>query len=185
MGEIVMSDKERRRLGVIVRVESGDLKLSDASEILGVSYRQVKRIRKRYREEGDIGLVHKSRGQESNRGYKDALKAFALNLYRQRYPDFGPTLFSEKLLEEHGTGVDHETLRQWLMKEGLWLKSRNRSKHRSWRQRKAHFGELVQMDGSHHRWFEDRREKCCLMVMVDDATGKTISLMSEEETTAS
>jgi len=185
MGDICMSDKERRRLGVMVMVESGDLKLTDAFEMLGVSYRQVKRIRKRYLEEGDIGLVHRSRGRESNRGYKEDNKAFVLDLYRQRYPDFGPTLFSEKLSEDHGIGIDHETLRQWLLKEGLWVKSRKRSKHRSWRQRRAHFGELVQLDGSHHDWFEERREKCCLMVMVDDATGRTMALMSEEETTAS
>lgn len=185
MGNIRMSEKERRRLGVMARVESGDLKLSDASEMLRVSYRQMKRIRNRYREEGDIGLIHKSRGRESNRGYKEDLKSFVIELYRQRYPDFGPTLFSEKLLEVHGIGIDHETLRQWLIKKGLWVKSRKKSKHRSWRQRRAHFGELVQMDGSHHGWFEERREKCCLMVMVDDATGRTMALMSEEETTAS
>ena len=111
MGDICMSDKERRRLGVMVMVESGDLKLTDASEMLGVSYRQVKRIRKRYLEEGDIGLVHRSRGQASNRGYKKDNKAFVLDLYRQRYPDFGPTLFSEKLSEDQGIGIDHETLR--------------------------------------------------------------------------
>ena len=110
----------------------------------------MKRTRKRYPKEGDIGLVHRSRGRESNRGYKEDNKAFVLDLYRQRYPDFGPTLFSEKLSEDQGIGIDHETLRQWLLKEGLWVKSRKRPKHRSWRQRRAHFGELVRLDGSHY-----------------------------------
>jgi len=165
MGDIRMSDKERRRLGVMVRVGFGDLKLKDASKILGISYRQTKRIRKRHLEEGDIGLVHRSRGRESGRGYKEDLRSFVFDLYRERYSGFGPTLFSEKLQEDHGADIDHETLRQWLLKEGLWVKSRKRPKHRSWRQRRAHFGELVQLDGSHHGWFEERGEKCCLMVM--------------------
>ena len=94
-------------------------------------------------------------------------------------------MFSKKLSEDQGIGIDHETLRQWLLKEGLWGKSRKRPKHRSWRQRRTNFGELVQLDGSHHDWFEKRGEQCCLMVMVDDATGRTMALMSEEETTAS
>ena len=184
MGDIRMSDKERKRLGVMVRVETAELRLIDASEILGISYRHVKRVRKRYREEGDIGLVHRSRGRESNRGIEKGLWAYVSDLYRNRYSGFGPTLFSEKLEECHGIRLDHETLRRHLMEEGLWVKARKRPKHRRWRQRKEHFGELVQMDGSFHDWF-GIGVSFCLMVMVDDATGRTMALMSKEETTDS
>jgi len=106
-----------------------------------------------------------------------------LALYREQYWDFRPTLAAEKLVERDGYEVDHETLRQWLLAAGLWQRQRKRPKHREWRERKAHFGELVQMDGSHHRWFNGQGDEACLMDMVDDATGKTLSLMSEEETT--
>ena len=110
-----------------------------------------------------------------------AFKAAVLARYQERYPNFGPTLAAEKLALE-GWVVDHDTLRGWLMKAGLWQKRRKRAKHRSWRERRAHFGELVQMDGSHHRWFEERAAKCCLMNMVDDAQGTTESSLDEEET---
>jgi hypothetical protein len=109
-------------------------------------------------------------------------KRAIVSLYKQRYPDFGPTLASEKLARD-GYRIDHETLRRLLIKEGLWHKRRSRPPHRSWRERRSHFGELVQMDGSHHDWFEGRRQPCCLMNMVDDATGTTLSLFDEEETT--
>jgi len=183
MGDIRMSYKERRRLVVMARVNGGEITMKEASDMLGISYRQVKRIRARYKREGDIGLVHRSRGRESNRGYDDAVREVVLKEYQEKYLGFGPTLFSEKLDECHGLEIGHEALRRWLIKGGLWQKQRKRSKHRKWRERKEHFGELVQMDGSHHEWFDDRGSKCCLMVMVDDATGHTMALMSEEETT--
>src|SRR5262249_51402809 len=102
--------------------------------------------------------------------------------YKARYEGFGPTLGSEKLEEEDGLKVDHETLRRWLIGEGLWAKHRRRGKHRSWRERKAHFGEMLQMDGSHHAWFEQRAEPCCLMNAADDATSVTMSLVDDQET---
>lgn len=182
MGDIRMSSKERKRLGVMVRVDAGELGLKDASRILGISYRHAKRVRKRYREEGDVGLVHRSKGRDSNRGIQEDTWSGVFGLYRGRYAGFGPTLFSEKLEEDHGVRIDHETLRRHLLEEGLWVKVRKGPKHRNWRQRKAHFGELVQIDGSFHDWFENG-EKNCLMVMVDDATGRSMSLMGKEETT--
>jgi hypothetical protein len=107
-----------------------------------------------------------------------------IELYRERYDGFGPVLFTEKLEAKHSIKVDHETVRRVLIKEGLWKAVRKRKKrHKAWRERRTHFGELVQMDGSHHQWFEDRGRKCCLMVMIDDATGIRMSLLSEEETT--
>ncbi len=176
-----MSQRERERLKLFERVKRHEISLREAAEICGLSYRQTRRLFKRYREVGDGGLVHQGRGRPSNRAHPAAFKARVLARYQERYPDFGPTLATEKLALE-GQMVDHETLRGWLIKAGLWQKRRQRSRHRSWRERRAHFGELVQLDGSHHRWFEERGAKCCLMNMVDDAQGTTLSLLAAEET---
>ena len=178
-----MSQKERSRLVVMSRVREKTMTIREASEMMGISYRQCRRIYKRYGKEGDKGLIHRNRGRPSNRRKAPGVKEIVLALYREQYWDFGPTLAAEKLVERDGYGVDHETLRRWLLAAGLWKRQRNRPKHRQWRERKAHFGELVQMDGSHHGWFNGQEDKDCLMDMVDDATGRTLSLMSEEETT--
>ena len=179
-----MSQRERSRLVMMSRVRDRKMTIREASEVLRISYRQGRRIYKRYAEEGDRGLIHRNRGQPSNRRKPLEVKEAVLRLYREQYWDFGPTLASEKLLEREGYEVDHETLRRWLKGAGLWKRQRRRPKHRQWREPKAHFGEMVQLDGSHHEWFEERGEKGCLMDMVDDATGKTLAIMSEEETTA-
>lgn len=176
-----MSSRERERLKLFERVKRSELSLRAAAAIGGLSYRQTRRLYKRYCEHGDRGLVHQGRGRSSNRARSAAFKATVLARYQERYPDFGPTLAAEKLALD-GQVVDHETLRGWLIKAGLWQKRRKRGKHRSWRERRAHFGELVQLDGSHHRWFEARGPKCCLMNMVDDAQGTTLSLLAAEET---
>ena len=182
-GALTMSQRERWRLVIMTRVREKTMTIREASEVMGVSYRQCRRIYKRYREEGDKGIIHRNRGRPSNRGKPHKLKGEVLALYRDQYLDFGPTLAAEKLEERDGYELDHETLRRWLLEAGLWKRQRKRAKHREWRERKAHFGELIQLDGSHHRWFEDRGEEECLMDMVDDATGKTLALLSEEETT--
>jgi len=178
-----MSKKERECLGVFQEVRKGKMRLTEAAEVLGKSYRQVRRNYKRYREEGDAGLIHRGRGKKSNRRYGEEIKQQVIERYRERYEGFGPTLAAEKL-EKEGHGIHRETLRRWLVGEGLWEKRRKRGKHRSWRKRRGHFGELVQMDGSPHDWFEGRRKECCLMNMVDDAAGVTLSNFEEEETTA-
>ena len=178
-----MSQKERKRLAVMSRVKEKGMTIREGSEVLGISYRQARRIYRRYLDGGDEGLIHRSRGRPSNRGKLPEMKEAVLSLYHERYWDFGPTLAAEKLLERDGYRVGHETLRRWLLDAGLWERHRKRPKHRQRRERKAHFGELVQIDGSHHDWFEDRGEKGCLMDMVDDATGITLSLISREETT--
>jgi len=180
-GHLLMSQKERERLKVFERVKHGELRQVEAGEICGLSYRQTRRQYQRYREFGDRGLVHRGRGRPSNRKYPSKFRSAVLARYQERYPDFGPTLAAEKLKLD-GYELDHETLRVWLLKAKLWRPRRKRSKHRSWRERRAHFGELVQLDGSHHRWFEQRGPKSCLMNMVDDATGSTMSLLAEEET---
>jgi transposase len=180
-GQLMMSRAERERLKVFERVKLGELNLKEAVDLIEPGYRQCRRLYKRYKELGDGGLVHRGRGRPSNRSPEEAFKERVLARYVERYPDFGPTLAAEKLMED-SLAVNHETLRRWLVKAGLWQKRRKRARHRSWRERRAHFGELVQLDGSHHEWFEKRGRKCCLMNMVDDATGVTLSRFSDEET---
>lgn len=179
------SQKQGGCISVLERVKKKQISLKEAALILQMSYRQCQRIYRRYGEEGNRGLIHRLIGRGSNRRIGSAIKGVVLERYKQRYPDFGPTLASEKLALD-GYEINHETLRQWLIREGLWHKRHKRTGHKSWRERKAHFGELVQMDGSIHKWFEDRvaGDYCCLMNMVDDATGITMSLFDYEETTA-
>jgi transposase len=181
-GHLKMSLKERTRITIFSRVKDMRMSIKEASELLGISYRQALRIWHRYCEEGDEGLVHRSRGKPSNRRKTLETRDAILSVYKEQYDEFGPTLAAEKLLERDGYLIDHETLRRWLLTEGLWKKRRKRPRHRKQRERKARFGELVQMDGSHHRWFGDGAQEC-LMSMVDDATGINMALMREEETT--
>ena len=178
-----MSRKERRRLVVLHQVETQAVTLKEASERMGVSYRQGKRIWKRWREEGESGLIHRSRGGTSNRRSDPALKREALRLCQEHYWDFGPTLAAEKLEERHALEVNRETLRRWLRGACLWAGRTAARRHRRRRPRREHFGELVQFDGSDHAWFEDRAPRCCLMVMVDDATGRSVARMAGQETT--
>jgi len=178
-----MSRKERRRLELCGRVQRGELTLAKAAELAGLSYRQARRVYRRYREESDRGLVHRLRGRPSNRQSEPAKREQALILYRERYHDFGPKLATEYLGREHQLMVGVETLRRWLIRDGLWQVKRKRSVHRRWRERKECKGEMLQMDGSHHDWFEGRREGACLMVMIDDATNFTYARFFEGETT--
>lgn len=181
-GHLLMSAKERCRKSVFDEVQRGRLTLSEASKKLGLGYRQCRRSYRRFREEGDAGLVHRSRGRPSNRRLPQKLRERAVKRYRERYEGFGPTLAAEKLAQE-GLVLDHETLRRLLMKEGLWSKRRKRRKHRQRRERKHHFGELLQLDGSHHAWFGNDHPRSCLMDVVDDATGRRLALLAPEETT--
>lgn len=177
-----MSQKERTRLGVMKQLKAKQLSLVAAGELLELSYRQAKRIWRRYQERGDAGLVHLGRGRASNRRKDEKMRERVLARYQERYADFGPTLAAEHLARE-GLAVDHETLRRWLLAKGWWTIQRRRQKHRQWRERKGCFGELVQMDGSHHDWFEGRRGPAVLMVMIDDATNRTYVEFAEQETT--
>jgi hypothetical protein len=168
---IMLRQRELRRLHVIEKVLEGAIKQVEGSEILCLSCRQIRRIVKRIRSEGEKGVIHKSRGRPSNRRIPDRVKDKVINLYRLKYKGFGPTLASEKLLERDGVRINDETLRTWLIGAGDWEKARKRKGHRQWRERKHHCGEMVQMDGSHHNWFEDRGPGCVLMGYIDDATG--------------
>ncbi len=181
-GYLIMSKKERLRFIVLDRVKQGQLSLKHAAIRLEVSYRQARRLLKRFGEYGSAGLVHRSRGRPSNRTKSPQLKQKVLTIYQELYDGFGPTLAAEKLLEDHELVLDHETLRRWLLEAGLWEKQRKRRKHRTWREPKEHFGEMVQMDGSHHNWFGENGAKACLMVMVDDATKTKLAVMGKQET---
>lgn len=184
METIAMSARERRRMTVMTRVTGGSLKLSVASEMMRVTYRQGKRILRRYREGGDAGLVHLGRGRRSNRRRPDAEQKRAVSLYNAKYPDFGPLLASEHLAADHRLIVDHETLRRWLVAAGSWRPRQKREVHRAARERRPRRGDLVQIDGSEHDWFEGRGKRLVLMVMVDDATNMTLARFYAGEDTA-
>jgi transposase len=182
-----MSRRELERVEVMGRVASKDLGVKDAAAILGLSYRQAKRVWRRYRERGAEGLKHANAGRESNRGKPRKLRRRVLSLIRRKYSGtegegFGPTLAAEHLGEEDGIAIDHETLRRWMLEAGLWSRRRKRKKHCQRRERKPHFGELVQLDGSFHDWLEERGPRGCVMNMVDDATSTTQARMGKEET---
>jgi len=180
---LLMSKKERQRKVEMERIVEGTMTIREVACRLGLSYRQCRRVHKRYREEGDVGLVHRNRGRPSARAKPLEFRESVVARYDERYDGFGPTLASEKLAEEDGYRVHPETLRRWLIAEGKWKRQRKRRKHRQRRERKEHFGELVQMDGSHHEWFGEDGKSCCVVEMVDDATGVRLVLMGEEETT--
>jgi transposase len=170
---IVMSIGEVRRLKAVESSIDGHVTQKTVAAILGLSERQVRRLVRAVRERGDRGIIHALRGRRSNRRISEEVRGRVLSLYQARYPDFGPTLATEKLLECEGIKISDETLRKWLIEEGFWKKRRKRSGFRQWRPRKACFGQMVQMDGSHHAWLEGRGPKLVLMAYIDDATNTT------------
>ena len=158
---IMASQEELRRLHVIRKVLERAMKQVRAAEILSLSCRQVRRLVKRVKGEGDRGIVHRSRGKPSNRRIDEKVKTRAIKFYQERYKGFGPTLAAEKLLEGQRIEVSEETLRGWLIESGDWKKSRKRRGHREWRERMEHCGEMVQMDGSHQiGWKAGGRRVC-------------------------
>jgi len=182
-----MSARELRRVEVLSRVKAGTLSLGSAATLLAVSYRQAKRLARRYRAEGAKGLKHRSAGGASNHARPTAEREHVLALVWEKYSGpvevrFGPTLAAEHLASEDGVTVHHDTLRRWMLTAGLWSRARKRAPHRQRRERKAHFGELVQLDGSFHLWYEARGPRGCLMNLVDDATGRTLARLGAEET---
>jgi hypothetical protein len=177
---ILMSLKELKRLPVLQNVVDKKLTQKEASDLLGLCVRQVRRILKRFGTEGEGSLVHRLRGKPSNQ--RNSHKDKILKLYQERYPDFGPTLACEKLLEIHRLRISDETLRLWLIQKGLRQVGKRR-KHRQWRPRKASFGQMIQVDGSHHDWFEGRGPKCVLMGFIDDATNHRFARFYEYEGT--
>ncbi|MBI3484924.1 MAG: ISNCY family transposase [Acidobacteria bacterium] len=170
-----MSMKELQRLHVIHQVMEKQVTQEKAGELLGLTDRQIRRISQRVRAVGDAGLAHRSRGKPSNRAIDGKTKARVLKVYGTTYADFGPTLAAEKLSEREGIPISDETLRRWLLEAGIDHFKRRKRPHRQWRERKAHRGELIQMDGSHHPWFEARGPACVLMAYIDDATGRVFA----------
>jgi hypothetical protein len=180
---IMLHQRELKRLHVIHRVLDEALKQVEAAEILSLSDRQIRRIIKKVRVEGDVGIIHESRGKPSNRRLPKKIKDKAIKFYREKLRGFGPTLASEKLSELEGIEINKDTLRKWLIETGDWEKVRKSMKHRQWRERKHHIGEMIQIDGSHHDWFEGRGPECVLMGYIDDATGKVYAKFYEYEGT--
>lgn len=181
-----MSSRELERVEVMGRVGSRDLKLSDAAVMLELSYRKTKRLCRRYRQVGSQGLKHGNAGRPSNRSKPLKLRRRVLNLIRKKYSGseqerFGPTLAAEHLAEEDGIVLNYHTLRLWMLQEGLLSRERKRKKHCQRRERKSHFGELVQLDGSFHDWLERRGPRGCLMDMADDATSRIEARVGKED----
>jgi len=174
---ITMSQKELHRLELIQRIRGRSLSVVEAAALLRLSRSQVHRLLQAYDLAGADGLVSKKRGRPSNRRHSEDFRNLVLDLVREHYLDFGPTLAAEKLLERHRIAVSKETLRQWMIEAGIWVSRRERKKRVFQpRGRRDCFGELVQIDGSHHWWFEGRGPKCALLVYIDDATGKLLHL---------
>jgi transposase len=183
-----MSAREAERVEVMRRVEQGMLTVRAAAGILAVSYRQAKRIWRRFQTGGAAAVVHRHVGRVSNRGRSADERARVLALIREKYSGdrftrFGPTLAAEHLASEDGITIDHETLRRWMLAAGLWQRRRHRSPYRQRRERRAHFGELVQLDGSQHPWLETRGPSGCALTLVDDATNRVLLQFAPQETT--
>lgn len=185
MGECLrMSHRERDRMVEFAGVSSGKQSLAEAARRLGLSYRQARRAFRRYRQDGDAGLLHRGRGRPSNRRVPEEVRQRGLELYRESLDGFGPTLAAEKL-GSWGVSVGVETLRRWLIAEGLWHAEGRAVRPRKARPRRKRFGEMLQLDGSFHDWFSrEDGSRDCLMVLIDDATNRRLSSLGEEETTA-
>jgi hypothetical protein len=181
-GRLPMGEKERIRSKVLEMVKQGKLTLKAGVKTMRVSYRQGIRLYCAYLREGDAGLIHGNHGRRSNNRTEERILKAALEAYRNRYSDFGPTFAAEKLYENEGIKISVNVLRRMLIETGDWKGRRRRSEYRSRRERKEHFGELIQFDGSHHKWFEDRGPSCCLITMIDDATNTRQSRFFEQET---
>ena len=182
-GALTLSTKEIDRLMLISQIEQEKISVLEASSLMELSQRQIYRILKRVKAEGAKGIIHKLRGRISNRGYPEELKEEIIKIYKKRYSDYGPTLFSEMLEEYHNISMNRETLRNWLRQRSITTSIRKKRPHRRKRERRSCYGELLQFDGSHHDWFESRGVECCLLNGVDDATGRVYLKFASSENT--
>ena len=176
MGWVIMSERELNRIEVLSQVDDGRLSVENGANMLDVTKRQMFRLLKRYRTEGAPAIRHKARGKAPNNKIHKAKRDYALALVNENYKDFGPTLAAEMLAEHHGFKVSRETLRKWMQEDGIWLSRKQRRTFHQPRQRRECFGELIQIDGSDHRWFEDRADPCTLLVFIGDATSMLMEL---------
>jgi hypothetical protein len=177
MTVVRMSERELTRLRVLIDLSDRRLTVDAASTLVGLGRRQVYRLRRAFATDGPTAVVSRKRGRPSNHRHGETYHRTVLALMREHYADFGPTLAAEKLAARHGLRVGVETLRQWMMADGLWEDRRHRlpSPHQP-RRRRDCVGELVQIDGSEHAWFEDRGAVCTLLAFVDDATSRLVML---------
>jgi DNA-binding Lrp family transcriptional regulator len=180
---ISMSQRERDVLKVMALVLNGKRSQAEAARRIGRSERQVRRLLKRLQANGDAGVIHRLRGRLSNNRIEDSVRQRAIKRCRTSYADFGPTLAAEKLLEDDQIHLSVETLRGWMLAEGLWQRKRHRDKHRQHRTRRACFGEMVQADASEHDWLDGRGPMLTLVGMIDDATDRVVLRFHESETT--
>lgn len=176
MGLIAMSERDLQRIEILSKVIADRMSVVSAAHVLDLSTRQVRRLLQRMRTGGAASIRHKAIGRPSNNRISDGVRDYAMTLVRERYADFGPTLATEKLTERDGFRVSRETVRGWMSEAGLWLSRKQRRTFHQPRLRREAYGELVQIDGSEHRWFEDRGPPCSLLVFVDDATGRLMQL---------
>ncbi|MFA5271712.1 MAG: ISNCY family transposase [Candidatus Omnitrophota bacterium] len=180
---LIMNQKELNRLHIIRKAIDKHLKQREVACLLKLSQRQVRRLVKRVRKESNKGIIHRLRGIRSHRMIPETIKNKVLALCRGKYEGFSPTFASEKLFERNKIKISRETIRQWFIAEGLPYEKRKARPHRSWRERKTYYGEMLQMDGSHHDWFEGRAAPCVLMGYIDDATGRVYAQFYEYEGT--
>ena len=169
---VIMRVKALKRVQVLRQTRAKTLTQVQAGTVLGLTTRHIRRLFARVAQAGDQGLAHQGRGTPSNRQIPEKVQTKALTLYAQRYGDFGPTLAAEQLAERHGIPLSDETVRGWLLAKGVTHFTRRTRPHRAWRERKAHVGELVQLDGSHHDWVEGRGPRCVLRADIDDASSR-------------
>jgi transposase len=182
-GILVMSQEELQRFALIRKVVGKELCQREAAKLLGLSERQVRRLVKRFKAKGERGLIHQKRGQSNCRKFGEHFKTRVLNLYERRYKGFGALLASEKMAARDRIKINRETLRQWLLDENYLTRRRTKKRHRVWRERKGFYGEMVQMDGSHHDWLEGRGPRMVLMGYIDDATNRTYGRFYDYEGT--
>jgi len=180
---LIMSKKEVSRISIIEQLREKKLTQIKAAEAMDISDRQVRRILKRFKRAGPLGLIHGLRGKQSNHQIEPSLIEKALKLVEEKYADFGPTLAAEKLAEIDDLKIDHDTLRRKMATKHLWRPKKRKIKHRAWRERKESFGEMLQFDGSHHDWFENRGKRCVLLCSRDDATNQTEAMFAPAEDT--
>jgi hypothetical protein len=171
-----MSERDLKRIEVLTEVLAGRRTVLSAAAVLELGIRQTFRLLARYQEGGGGALIHQARGRISNRQWNSGVRDYAVELVRSKYGDFGPTLATEVLLEKHSIKVGRETLRRWMVAEGLWLSRKQRRSFHQPRLRRECYGELIQIDGSEHRWFEGRGAPCTLLVFIDDATSRLMQL---------
>ncbi|WP_338092673.1 ISNCY family transposase [Salipiger mangrovisoli] len=176
MGWLIMSERELTRVEVLAQVDDGRLTVDNAANMLELTRRQIFRLLRRYRQDGAAAIRHMARGKPPNNRIHKAKRDYALSLIKESYADFGPTLAAEMLAEHHGFKVSRETVRKWMQEDGIWLSRKQRRTFHQPRLRRECFGELVQIDGSDHRWFEERGDACTLLVFIDDATSRLMEL---------